>query len=258
MVATNPTLGAILVDAAGMTLYTFGPDKPDESACNDGCADFWPALTVPTGTTPTAGPGVPLPLGTFTRTDGTTQVTLGTMPLYTFVADKAPGDVAGQGLNAQGGYWFVVPTDVDATAPDFTKFGFATVAATQVITPGAAVTLTSGAYTIDIPDGAFDTPVTFNLLTGDPTSFNIPSGETGEFAFAFKVQNVRMPSEMFGKFYKPLRLTITSPNIVSGSKYYNVATDGTLTENSTGLQVSAGSLSHPIGGAPVGWVVTSP
>jgi alpha-glucoside transport system substrate-binding protein len=259
MSATNPTLGAILVDGQRMTLYTFSIDKPGESMCTGACAQFWPPLTVPAGTTPTAGAGIAADrLSTFQRADGTTQVAIDMMPLYTFVEDKAPDDANGQGLDVQGGYWYVVPTDDAPGAPNFAQYGFPNVLATEVITPGKAYTITADVYTVSIPDGAFDIPVKFELLSGDPTSFTPPSGETPEFAFAFLVENARMAGMTIGKFYKPLMLTIKSPKIVAGSKYYNVATDGTLSENPTGLKVTAGELQHPIAGAPVGWLVTSP
>jgi len=37
-------------------------------------------------------------LGTITRADGTTQVTISGQPLYYYASDKAAGDANGQGL----------------------------------------------------------------------------------------------------------------------------------------------------------------
>jgi len=104
IVATNPTLGKILVNAQGMTLYVFGADTPGISNCSSACLQNWPALTVVSGN-PTAGSGVSGTLGTITRTDGTKQVTRDGMPLYTFAFDKQPGDTNGQNLNEFGGIW---------------------------------------------------------------------------------------------------------------------------------------------------------
>ena len=104
MVATNPTLGNILVNAQGMTLYVFGADTPGTSNCTGACLPNWPALTVASGN-PVAGPGVTGTLGTITRSDGTKQVTRDGMPLYTFAFDKQPGDTNGQNLNEFGGIW---------------------------------------------------------------------------------------------------------------------------------------------------------
>jgi predicted lipoprotein with Yx(FWY)xxD motif len=103
-VATNPTLGKILVNAQGMTLYVFGADTPGTSNCSGACLQNWPALTV-AGGNPVAGSGVSGKLGTITRSDGTVQVTRDGMPLYTFAFDKQPGDTNGQGLNEFGGIW---------------------------------------------------------------------------------------------------------------------------------------------------------
>jgi len=88
----------ILVDAAGMTLYTYANDSAGTSACTGGCAGEWPPLTS-TGT-PTATSGITGTLATITRSDGTTQVTYNGMPLYTWEGDQQPGDVTGNGVNS--------------------------------------------------------------------------------------------------------------------------------------------------------------
>ena len=83
---------------SGMTVYTFTKDVKDsgKSACTGGCVATWPPLTVPAGSTPTAGDGVTGTLGTITREDdGTLQVTYNGLPLYFFKNDKAPGDLNG-------------------------------------------------------------------------------------------------------------------------------------------------------------------
>jgi predicted lipoprotein with Yx(FWY)xxD motif len=88
---------ALVAGSKGMTVYTFAKDPKDsgKSACNAGCIDKWPALTVAAGTTPTAGAGVTGKLATITRDDGATQVTYNGLPLYFFANDHAPGDANG-------------------------------------------------------------------------------------------------------------------------------------------------------------------
>ena len=81
-----------------MTVYTFTMDVKDsgKSACTGGCVATWPPLTVPAGSTPTAGDGVTGTLGTITREDdGSLQVTYNGLPLYFFKNDKAEGDANG-------------------------------------------------------------------------------------------------------------------------------------------------------------------
>src|SRR5690242_591454 len=81
------SLGKILVNAQGRSLYLFAPDKLGKSTCYGSCAHYWPpALT--TGK-PTAGTGVKASLlGVTVRKDGKRQVTYNGHPLYTYVGDS--------------------------------------------------------------------------------------------------------------------------------------------------------------------------
>jgi predicted lipoprotein with Yx(FWY)xxD motif len=101
-------LGKIVVDGPARTLYLFEKDKNGKSACSGACAKNWPPLL--TKGKPKAGTGAQASrLGTTKRSDGTTQVTYGGHPLYTFVADKSkPGSTKGQGVDAFGAEWYVV------------------------------------------------------------------------------------------------------------------------------------------------------
>lgn len=107
-VREDATLGQILTDAEGNTLYRFTNDEPGTSNCVDACAGNWPPLLVGEGATPVAGDGVTGTIGTITRPDGTTQVTYNDMPLYFFVNDAAPGDTNGQSVRD---IWYVVNPD---------------------------------------------------------------------------------------------------------------------------------------------------
>jgi predicted lipoprotein with Yx(FWY)xxD motif len=111
--AADSSLGTILVDGTGMTLYLLTGDTPGGSICSDACATAWPPLTV--SGSATAGPGVDgTKLGTIQRADGSQQVTYNGHPLYGFVKDQAPGDVNGQGIDKFGGIWYVVAPSGDA------------------------------------------------------------------------------------------------------------------------------------------------
>ena len=101
-VATDPALGSHLVATNGMTLYTYAPDTANKSNCIGGCAAAWPPYAV-TGPL-TGGDGVTGTLSTYTRSDGSTQLTYNGRPLYFFGQDNAPGDTKGQGV---GGVWYV-------------------------------------------------------------------------------------------------------------------------------------------------------
>jgi predicted lipoprotein with Yx(FWY)xxD motif len=108
----NSTLGPIVVDGAGRTLYRFDKDtaSPPASNCEGACAKLWPPVLVGTQLSLT-GVNQAL-LGTIKRADGTVQLTLHGWPLYRYAGDSAPGDVNGEGV---GGVWFAVrPTGAKA------------------------------------------------------------------------------------------------------------------------------------------------
>jgi predicted lipoprotein with Yx(FWY)xxD motif len=103
----DSSLGQILVDGSGRTLYLFEADKGTSSACDGACAKVWPPLTG--AGRPTAGPGVAaVKLGTAKRGDGTVGVTYNGHPLYTFAGDSSPGQATGQGSDDFGAEWYVL------------------------------------------------------------------------------------------------------------------------------------------------------
>ncbi len=127
---SDSSLGKIITNGSGMTLYMFKPDTPKSSACNSGCSSAWPPVAAPGKN----GTGVDDDdLGTITRSDGTKQVTFYGHPLYTYGGDSAPGDVTGQG---SGGSWFVL----NAAGNPVTGSGSAT--ATTAAPSGSPTTMT--------------------------------------------------------------------------------------------------------------------
>ena len=106
-VRSEGSLGKVLVDSSGRTLYLFGKDRGGRSACSGACAQNWPPEVV--SGKPTAGSGVKASkLGTTTRSDGKRQVTYNGHPLYRFKGDTKAGQANGEGLTAFGGIWDVV------------------------------------------------------------------------------------------------------------------------------------------------------
>jgi len=101
------SLGQILVDAKGKTLYLFEADSSTQSTCSAACAQAWPPVTT-TGAPKAASSVSPSLLGTTKRSDGTTQVTYSGHPLYSFVGDAKPGDTNGEGSTAFGAGWDVL------------------------------------------------------------------------------------------------------------------------------------------------------
>jgi predicted lipoprotein with Yx(FWY)xxD motif len=100
--ATNPnatvkvthdaTLGDILVDTAGQTVYMFEKDQGTMSACAGACATTWPAVKADGSATGGAGLD-PAKLGV---SNG--QVTYAGHLLYHYAGDGAPGSTIGAGI----------------------------------------------------------------------------------------------------------------------------------------------------------------
>jgi len=104
-----PKLGVVLVDSKGRTLYMFVPDKRSKVTCVGSCAAVWPPVKLPAGAKAVAGGGVKQSLlGSDRDPAGGRVVTYNSWPLYTYVADTAAGQAKGQGLNLNGGYWYVL------------------------------------------------------------------------------------------------------------------------------------------------------
>jgi predicted lipoprotein with Yx(FWY)xxD motif len=160
-VVTNPTLGKILVDGSGKTLYVFTKDAPDTVKCDATCQANWPPL-VSSGT-PKLGPGVDASLiSTAALPNGGKIITYDHMPLYTFAKDTQPGQVSGENV---GSVWFVVSPDGKPVKPASSSAPTATSAAAaqvptlmiaadpklgQILVDGNGMTLY--AFTKDGPD----------------------------------------------------------------------------------------------------------
>jgi predicted lipoprotein with Yx(FWY)xxD motif len=111
---SDSALGTIVVAGSGRTVYVFDKDTAagGTSSCSGACLQKWPAVAADAADP--AVDGVTGKVGTITRDDGTMQVTLGGMPLYTYAGDSDPGDVTGQGV--QGVWWVVAADGAEVTA----------------------------------------------------------------------------------------------------------------------------------------------
>jgi predicted lipoprotein with Yx(FWY)xxD motif len=104
------SLGKVLVDEKGRTLYLFEADKGDMSNCSSACLSIWPALS--SAGKPQAHGGVlAAKIGTIAGSAGKQQVTYNGHPLYYYAGDQKPGEINGQGLNQFGAAWYVLGAD---------------------------------------------------------------------------------------------------------------------------------------------------
>ncbi len=83
------TQDGVLVNSAGMTLYTFDKDAGGKSACNDQCAKIWPPVTAAADAKASGD------LSIITRDDGSKQWAYKGKPVYLYAKDAKPGDKTG-------------------------------------------------------------------------------------------------------------------------------------------------------------------
>lgn len=81
----------MVVNAAGMTVYTFDKDTPGsgKSACNGPCAQLWPPVMADAGAMANGD------LSVVTRDDGTKQWAWKGKPIYLYAKDMKPGERTG-------------------------------------------------------------------------------------------------------------------------------------------------------------------
>jgi predicted lipoprotein with Yx(FWY)xxD motif len=104
-----PRVGTVLVNAAGDALYMFVPDDQRQVTCVSRCAQTWPPVRLRAGAALAAGPGVRQALlGSDADPAGGRVVTYHGWPLYSYTADVYAGQTTGQGIDLNGGYWYLI------------------------------------------------------------------------------------------------------------------------------------------------------
>jgi predicted lipoprotein with Yx(FWY)xxD motif len=108
MKVTSSSIGPILTDAQGKTLYYFANDAPSKgtSACTGQCTALWPPFSA--GTVSVSSPLDQADFNSITLADGTKQTTWYGWPLYYYSRDAKTGDMNGENfLNV----WFSLKPD---------------------------------------------------------------------------------------------------------------------------------------------------
>ena len=115
--AESLTLGKVVTDWQGWTLYRFDKDtpKPSKSACTGDCATKWPYAPWVEGM---KIEGIDRKyIGKVERPDGKLQLTINGWPAYRYAADAEPGDTKGQG---SGGVWYALTPEGKKAQPKAT------------------------------------------------------------------------------------------------------------------------------------------
>lgn len=99
----DTSLGKVLVDSSGKTVYMLTADSPGHSSCSAACLQYWPPVAPgPASSTVTAK------VASTATTSGSTMATVGGWPVYTYIQDQKAGDVTGEGISTFGGVWYAV------------------------------------------------------------------------------------------------------------------------------------------------------
>jgi len=108
------SLGSVLTNVQGFTVYWFAKDTATNSACSGACAAAWP----PVIGIPQAASGFKLTgkLGEIKRADGSMQATYDGHPLYLFAGDSKPGQVNGNAIDGFGALWYAIKIGASTTA----------------------------------------------------------------------------------------------------------------------------------------------
>jgi Ca2+-binding RTX toxin-like protein/predicted lipoprotein with Yx(FWY)xxD motif len=169
------SLGRIIVDSHGKTLYLWAHDRRSKSSCYGKCAKVWPPLTTRGRPRAVAGARRAL-LGSTRRIGGRMQVTYRGHPLYYFAGDRRPGQTAGAGLTGFGGRWD--PVSVTGTA----------VRRRPVMSRFKRPKLKRG--TLTIAGTKASEKIALRLKAGNPAIIEVDVGDNGSANFSFKRNQV--------------------------------------------------------------------
>jgi predicted lipoprotein with Yx(FWY)xxD motif len=104
-----PGVGTVLVNNRGYALYMFEPDAQRQVSCTELCAATWPPVKIAASARLTAGAGVQAGLlGSDPDPSGGRVLTYNGWPLYTYSGDVQPGQDTGQGIDLNGGVWYLM------------------------------------------------------------------------------------------------------------------------------------------------------
>lgn len=260
-VTKHATLGDVLTDDAGKTLYLFFRDEREKSNCTGTCATNWPPLI--SSDPPTAGTGVTAArLGRMARSDGAMQVTYNGYPLYYWNGDAAAGETKGQ---AVGGNWWVV-SPFGGPVQDA-----ATVKITKIDQFGTFLVDTGSRSVYMFTRDTKDTSAcTGNCLLTWPPLLTVGAPVAGDGVDATKLSTITHAQGTKLVTYNGLPLYYYSPDVKpgdlkgqnNGRVWYVMAPDGTQIKTipNGGVTAATGAVTASAGGAATttdGWAAAS-
>jgi predicted lipoprotein with Yx(FWY)xxD motif len=169
------SLGRIVVDAHGRTVYVWGHDRHSRSTCYGKCARAWPPFVTHGKPRAVLGARSAL-LGTSPRRDGRRQVTYRGHPLYHFAGDKRARQTGGAGLTAFGGRWDPVSAAGNAVRKPTKGLRF------------ERPKLRHGV--LNVLGTEASEKIALRLKAGDPAILQVDVGDDGSADFRFKRKQI--------------------------------------------------------------------
>ena len=110
-VASVGSLGKVVVDGKGRTVYVLTSDGKTSLPCPDdnGCTKVWPDISLPDGVSAAkAGDGLDASLRGTKKVGAETYPTYNGWLVYEFSGDSAAGQGNGEGIKSFGGTWYAL------------------------------------------------------------------------------------------------------------------------------------------------------
>jgi len=227
----HPTLGNILVDKEGRTLYFSSNDANGQSSCTGGCETMWPVFNIDNLTQDKLGDGLSVGgFGSITTASGKKQLTYKGYPLYYFAPGgqkEAPGLTGGEASND---VWFVAKPDYTIMISNAQLMGNDGKNYLNNYTEGVGKTL----Y---FTDGKGLTLYTFTKDSANNNNFTKPDFSNNTVWPIYETDQVVVPSTLDKALFGSIDVFGKKQLTFKGWPLYYFGADGLVRGNNKGVSV---------------------
>jgi predicted lipoprotein with Yx(FWY)xxD motif len=226
----HPTLGNILTDKDGHSLYFFSNDANGQNTCTGGCEALWPVFNIDNLTSEKLGDGLSLnDFSAATTTAGKRQVSFKGWPLYYFAptggVQEQAGATSGEGV---GGVWFVAKPDYSIMIANSQMVGHDGKNSVGNYTEGAGKTIY---YT----DGTGHTLYTFIRDSANKNKFTKADFSNNSIWPICETDKVVVPSTLNKSLFGSIDVFGKKQLTFKGWPLYYFGQDGTTRGNNKGI-----------------------
>jgi hypothetical protein len=143
---------------------------------------------------------------------------------------------------------------------DIAGFGFTTGIAAKEIAAGQAAQVSNHNLKVDIPQGAFSSTITFEILQGQNSYFQseTPTGRIIITNFAFRIRN-HTTNKLIADFKRPVLVTVILPDDATDVEVWKVELTHPprIVSNKGKSEIGDKTLMLQADSATTGWIITS-